>query len=141
MKRVLTGIGLAAVSLVMLAAGLSCGEEEVKVPAVLGMEFTLAAGQTAVLETEGLSLKFVEVSEDSRCPVGVECVQAGQVTCKVRVDFQGAISNIEMTQLGGSFFGAGTLGDYQVIFRVEPQPQAGVEIPESDYRLIMTVKK
>ena len=37
----------------------------------LGQEFQLAAGQQAVLSGGDLTLKFLSVSEDSRCPTGV----------------------------------------------------------------------
>lgn len=136
-KRLPVTVGLLAVFLLLMTTGLSCSEEPL--PATLGAQFSLSVGQTALIESEGLKLTFVEVEEDSRCPQGVECVQAGQVTCRVRVNYKGAVSTIYITQPGGSFISYGTLGNYNVGFRVEPYPEAGKEIAESEYRLLMNV--
>jgi hypothetical protein len=43
----------------------------------LDKEFSLALGQTATIEGEKLVIKFKAVLEDSRCPVNVVCVWAG----------------------------------------------------------------
>jgi len=42
----------------------------------LGESFRLDRGETAAVED--LSLRFVTVVEDSRCPVGVQCIRAGE---------------------------------------------------------------
>jgi hypothetical protein len=133
-------MGLLAVSIVLMITGLSCSSDN-KTSVMLQNEFTLVVGQTANVEGESLSLKFVKVEEDNRCPKDAECIQAGQVTCKVHVNHQGATSDISITQKGGSFISAGTLGNYNIVYRVEPYPEAGQEIAEADYKLIMTVTK
>lgn len=43
----------------------------------LGQDFTLGLGQTATLVEDKLVIKFKTVLEDSRCPVNVVCVWAG----------------------------------------------------------------
>ena len=43
----------------------------------LDKEFSLGIGQTASIEGEKLVIKFKAVLEDSRCPVNVLCVWAG----------------------------------------------------------------
>ena len=140
MKRVFVILGILMVTLLSMMAGLSCSED-IKLTAILGSEFTLSVGQTALIEGEGLTLKFVEVEQDSRCAKGVECIVAGQVTCKVHVNYKGATSDISMTQVGGSLISFGSLGDYNVGFRVEPYPEAGKPIAESEYKLIMKIQK
>ena len=45
--------------------------------ALIGKEFSLGIGQTASIEGEKLVIKFKAVLEDSRCPVNVVCVWAG----------------------------------------------------------------
>src|SRR5690554_6743820 len=44
-------------------------------------------GQTVVIS--GISIKFVEVLEDSRCPTDVECIWAGRARVKVSVSSNG----------------------------------------------------
>ncbi len=58
------------------------------IPATLDSPFQLQLGQTALLQAQGISVKFVEVVEDSRCPMGVECVWAGQALILIQVSSQ-----------------------------------------------------
>ncbi len=44
-------------------------------------------GETVVLK--GVSIKFMEVIEDSRCPTGVNCIWAGRAKVKVSVTSNG----------------------------------------------------
>lgn len=62
-----------------------------EVPAVLNEPFTLAPGQTAVLAEEGLSVTFVRVLDDTRCPVDQYCVVAGDATMSVRAAQVGTV--------------------------------------------------
>ena len=49
----------------------------------LGQEFKLKVGQETVVKGEDLALHFQAVTEDSRCPKSVQCVQAGQAKVAV----------------------------------------------------------
>ena len=46
---------------------------------------TLKAGKNARARHSGLTLRFVEVTEDSRCPAGLACVWAGNARVKIQV--------------------------------------------------------
>ncbi len=48
-------------------------------------------GETIVLK--GVSIKFLEVLEDSRCPKGVDCIWAGRAIVKVQVSNDGKEEN------------------------------------------------
>jgi len=50
--------------------------------ASLNSQFTLAPGQTVRIQSESMDIKFIGVTGDSRCPRGVECIWAGQVTLR-----------------------------------------------------------
>jgi hypothetical protein len=114
----------------------------VNVPAALGKEFTLPAGQTAAIEGENLFLKFVSVTADSRCPTGVQCIQAGDVRCQVQVVSNGTTNTVEFLQSGGSDTSTADIpGNYKASFKVIPYPAAGTPIPSGDYKLVMTVTK
>ncbi|MEO7540257.1 MAG: hypothetical protein ABIV21_09525 [Pyrinomonadaceae bacterium] len=43
------------------------------------------AGQQKKARTSRLTVKFMSVTEDSRCPVGTNCVWAGNARIKVRI--------------------------------------------------------
>jgi hypothetical protein len=51
--------------------------------ASMGTEFTLAPGQSALIEEAGLTLKLIAVSSDERCPSEIECFASGPVTFSV----------------------------------------------------------
>ncbi len=109
----------------------------------LGQEFTLAVGQTVTIAGEGLEIKFVEVVSDSRCPQGVTCIWAGEVSCLVEVSKGNAGTyRIVLTQSGstGQTFKQ-IIDEYDVVFRVEPYPVYGKQIADNEYRLVMTVTK
>jgi len=48
-----------------------------------GAPFTLGPSYTAVIGQDILRVRLDEIAEDSRCPLGVECVQAGQVLAAI----------------------------------------------------------
>lgn len=45
----------------------------------VGSDFELSPGQTAVVEGGALTVSFVKVNEDSRCPINAVCVWQGNV--------------------------------------------------------------
>lgn len=59
------------------------------VQAVLNEPFTLAAGQTAVLTEESLTVTFLRVLEDGRCPIDLLCISAGNATLSVHAKLAG----------------------------------------------------
>ena len=65
----------------LLGAGKSAPEEDMP----LNHEFDLKIGRTAVVKAAGLSVTFQEVTEDSRCPQGVDCIWAGNATVRIKL--------------------------------------------------------
>jgi len=111
-------------------------------PALLNVPFTLAPGQTARIESEGMDIRFVNVTGDSRCPQGVECIWAGQVTCAMEITKNNIKNQVTLTDSAGS--GAATGQDFQnyhIFFSVTPSPAAGKLIAGNDYRLTMTISQ
>ncbi len=51
----------------------------------LNREFALAAKEKAAIKTDKLTIEFVSVLEDSRCPVGVDCVWAGNAKVQIKI--------------------------------------------------------
>ncbi len=96
-------------------------------------------GQTAAIGDE-LTIKFVDVTEDSRCPTGVDCIQAGRAVCRLDVTSGGQTSSVTLSETGGGPVEQ-TVGVYQFKFDVTPYPQAGKAIAKSSYKLVMTVTK
>ena len=108
----------------------------------LNVPFTLAPGQTARIDSEGMDIRFVDVTGDSRCPQGVECIWAGQVSCAVDITKNNILNQVTLSDSAGS--GASTGQDFQnyhIFFSVTPSPAAGKQIAGGDYRLTLTVSQ
>jgi hypothetical protein len=139
MKKVFYIAEILAVMILLLTATLSCSASNLT--ASLGKEFTLPVGQTAVISGENLTLKFVEMTGDSRCAKGVECIRAGDAKCQMLITFNGSTSDVLFTQQGGGETVQDFLNYYKASFVLEPYPEYGKTIDKSDYKLVMTVTK
>lgn len=90
----------------------------------------------------GLSVFFLAVIEDSRCPTGAECITPGTVT--IRVDTaSGSLPTgettlvLEVGQVGPTIK---KLGKFSVVFlAMEPYPVAGETIDLADYVATLAV--
>jgi uncharacterized protein YcfL len=110
--------------------------------ASLGEEFSLLMGESVSIKGEELQIKFVEVTEDSRCPTGVVCVWEGRVSCLVEITYRESIHSIVLTEPGSTSWPSEiTFEDYKITYHVEPYPQAGTEIAKEEYHLEITISK
>ncbi len=106
----------------------------------LGEESSLSVGQSVVIAGEDLGIKFVEVSEDSRCPKGVTCVWEGRVAALVEILTDGSTQQLELTEPGLTDAPAReTFKEYEITYKVEPYPEVGKDISADEYRLLITV--
>jgi hypothetical protein len=137
MKKI-SVFGVLTISLLLVATGLSCTIG--KIAASLGQEVTISVGKTTIINSEKLKIQFVGVEGDSRCAKGVECVWAGEAKCRVIITYQGAKTDVVLTQSGGSVTQA-YFYQYKASWRLEPYPESGKQITGSDYKLVMTVTK
>ena len=113
---------------------------QIQVP--LGQQATLSAGQTAAVNNEDLSFWFIKVSGDSRCPTGVQCIQAGDAKCDILFLLKGTPTKITLTDTGGTQgYAQAKFDQYSLSFRVEPYPVYGKTIAPGDYKLLITVTK
>jgi len=104
-------------------------------------EFTLRPGQQKSLFGGKLKVKFVEVTDDSRCPTGVDCIWAGNAVVKVIIT--GYRAGSKTVQLNSN---AGQKGDqlegYAINLEgVTPYPKAGKPIGKTSYRASFSVRR
>ena len=59
-------------------------------------QITLKAGQQKTAKTGRITVKFLELIEDSRCPADVNCVWAGIAKIKVQLSKNGKKSVVEL---------------------------------------------
>ncbi len=103
--------------------------------------FQLALGQTARLPSENLSIAFQAVVEDSRCPVNVQCVWAGNASVTLEV-VQAGQSNKTLTLNSTIEPHAANYGNFRIRFEdLKPQPQADRTIQPGEYRLSLSVTR
>lgn len=110
--------------------------------ASLNIGFQLKHNETALIESEGLSVEFLNVAEDSRCPVGVECIWAGQAVIELEIAHDGNPIEIItlISQAGRDELALKQINGY--LFRlekVEPPRTKDVELKQSDYEITLTV--
>ena len=107
-------------------------------PVEIGQPFDLKVDQTADLQSAGLVIKFVNVTEDSRCPSDVTCIWEGQVS--VLVDLTSAdgksFGNFTLTITGGAADNSSAKAVNGYLLRlvdVQPYPKSTQKISPSDY--------
>lgn len=61
--------------------------------------FQLQQGQTASVESEKLSFTPVAVTQDSRCPKNVQCIQAGEVDVDLKINLKGATATKNISSM------------------------------------------
>ena len=134
MKFLIITIILSTVSFVIAA----CSSNAVS----LGQEFSLHIGESASIRGEKLQFRFLEVTEDSRCPTGVVCIWEGRVSCLVEITYRESLHRVELTEPSlTSWPPENTFNEYKIAYHIEPYPQAGAEIAEDEYRLHLKISK
>lgn len=106
-------------------------------------EFILYINESVIIAGEDLRMKFIEVSEDSRCPKDVTCIWEGRVTAVVEISTDGSSQQLELSQPGLTDAPAReTYMGYELTYKVEPYPeQAAVQIMADEYRLLLIVSR
>jgi hypothetical protein len=96
--------------------------------------FPLAVGATAVLESAHLQVRFEDVTADSRCPKGEQCITEGDAVVRIAAK-QGSDAE-EMFELHTSpkATQAVAVGDHGVrLVRLDPPPVSGRQTDRAAY--------
>jgi len=111
-----------------------------------GEEFNLALGEKILVPSEDLTLQFLGVPVDDRCPTQVECEYTGQAIVEIKVGKVNTdsvllefntnphpdINRQSLTELGYLF----------ELVRLDPYPEhSDYPIQSEDYRAVMVVRK
>ena len=107
-------------------------------PVPLGTEFVLAPGQAS--RVDGLEVRFEAVKDDSRCPVDVTCVWAGDATAVVNARRGGTARDLELHASGTPR--EVTYEGFQItLVKLEPARRSTRDIPPADYRATLSVSR
>jgi hypothetical protein len=108
----------------------------------MGQEFSLRVGESMSIKGEKLQIRFLKVTEDSRCPKGAVCVWEGRVSCLVEITNRGSVDTIVLTEPGSiSWPPEEIYKEYKISYHVEPYPQAVTRIAENEYLLFLRINK
>jgi len=133
---------LILISLLILTILSGCQGSDGTVKATLDKEFSLAPGQTTMLTGEPLTVQFIEVQEDSRCPKGAMCIWQGRVSAVLQVSDGSDSTKMVLTEPGLSDqHGRGTYKQYEFTSHVQPYPELVKQIDKEDYRILLTIKR
>jgi len=107
-------------------------------------QFQLKVNQTTSLESDNIKVKFLNVTEDSRCPSGVTCVWQGQVKIFVNIlENNQDLGDFSLTSRAGDKNLATQVFDgYSIqVVKVEPYPTSGKKISLLDYVATFVISK
>jgi hypothetical protein len=102
--------------------------------------FTLGVGKQKTAKKSKLKIKFLAVTEDSRCPTGVDCIWAGNA--KVKVQIIGSVRSQVFefnTNLGpkGDIFDGWAI----TIDNLTPHPAADKPVDARLYKVKFTIER
>ena len=100
-------------------------------------DFTLAEGQTAIVSEPRIAVRFLEVTEDSRCPVEADCIAAGNATVRLRVSHEGfepAILDLRTDEPVSR-----KVYNYYAVEMTGLEPARSIRVENPDYRVHLRV--
>lgn len=107
----------------------------------LGARFTLGPDAPVRLDDDRLTLRLLEVPSDSRCPVDVTCVWAGEATVVLTATVANADTRLELHSPANATPDV-SVGGYQVrLLALRPEPRSKEPIAQSEYRVDLIVTR
>ena len=116
-----------------------CNEAQTSPTAPVDAEFTLAPGEARRIEGEVLTIKFVGVSGDSRCPADAICVLGGSATVAIAV--ASGLSNQSYDLRTGDMQPVVHEGLTIALVQLMPYPFSARTIAPSEYRATLKVTR
>ena len=132
MRRFALFVGFAVLS--------ACGSDSPTAPAPIDRNVTLAPGQTTAIEGASLSVRFENVTGDSRCPADAICITGGDALVHIQVMPSAGVRRDYTLHTGDR---RPVLHDTFTIALVEltPYPFSSRPIQPSDYRATLRVSR
>jgi hypothetical protein len=112
----------------------------------LGEAFTLKINETAELDSDGMKITLLDITEDSRCPTGVSCIWEGRVVAEFKVEKDGemliksATDNPQDLSDGTISNGFEAFGHTVTMEEVTPYPVGTEPIDKADYKVKIVVE-
>lgn len=105
--------------------------------------FSLQIGeQKAAAGATDMIVHFTQVTEDSRCPKGVNCVWEGEAVAELVLGKMGADTLALTYRPGREKASVGRASGYSFrLIEVNPYPEKGQTIEKEDYQIVLEIKK
>ena len=89
-----------------------------------------------------LNLKFLSVVEDSRCPVGVNCIWEGNARVRLQINLSTTNNNSEIFELSTNLEPQSIqIEDYEIkILDLIPSPKVDLKIEPENYTATFTIR-
>ena len=117
----------------------ACADSATAPSTPIDTDFTLRPGESRRIEGQSLSVRFVEVSGDSRCPADAICIQGG--SAEVRIAVTSGLAAEGYTLHTGTMapvrHGAFTIA----LVELAPYPFSSSPIAPGDYRAKFRVSR
>jgi hypothetical protein len=127
-------------SLLCVALTAACALATEPGTAPLDREFGVREGEQVEVDQGLLTVRFLEVAEDSRCPTGAQCAWAGEGVVVLRLARAGR-EPAEVTLRTTPSKDSGSYEGYRVVLReLDPHPHVGGSPPET-YRATLEVRR
>jgi hypothetical protein len=109
----------------------------------LGLETEVDFGVEYLVEGTPYRIVFTAIEEDSRCPIDVTCIWAGQTRAIVEArNENGSVTPLGLTVPNGGEVTGVIDQTYQIrIIDVLPEPRSTVELEPADYRFVVVVER
>lgn len=109
----------------------------------LDKQIKLVINQNLIIESEGLKVKFLKVTEDSRCPSDVTCIWAGQVGVLLNVSQNDKdLGNINLILGTDKGLAEKKVNEYLIrLVEVAPYPVSTKKIEPSEYTITIIISK
>lgn len=111
--------------------------ESGEVVEVIGKDGLVEIGLTVSGVVSGVTITPREIVEDSRCPIDVQCIQAG--TVRVRAAVVGSTKTAEHVFLLGEPIETGA--ERVTLVEVRPSKKSTLSIEDAEYRFVFKVEK
>lgn len=119
---------------------LGCGAF-VQTEAQSNNQIKILVGKQAKDARSKLTIKFISLIEDSRCPTDVQCIQAGNARIKVEVSKKGgATETFEINTTRGQV--GATYDNYAInLESLTPAPKSNIRINRNGYTATFTINR
>jgi len=101
---------------------------------------SIVSGREKTVPGFGMRIKFLEVLDDSRCPVGTTCIWAGNAKVKIQVFAGRRAATFELNSTVSPR--TVTIGGYEIkLDSLEPRPRAGSSGRQSPYTAVFAIRR